>query len=120
MLDPLVPSLSRARGMSNDFSGMTVVWPACPGLIRRDKGRGTKKRNEINACSLSPLVPLKGVAGAVQAAPPFSRLPSAQVRRENKEGQRTDKLSEGAASVRRRAGDTSKALAPEPAGRGDQ
>lgn len=93
MLDPLVPNLSRTRGMSNDFNVMSTFRSACPGLIRRDKGQGTKKLNEINACSLSPLVPLKGVAGAVQAAPPFSRLPSAQVRKENKEGQRKDKLS---------------------------
>jgi hypothetical protein len=93
MLDPLVPSLSRTRGKSNDFNKMNAISPACPGLIRRDKEQGGKKANEINACSLSPLVPLKGVAGAVQAAPPFSRLPSAQEREGNNKGKQSDRLS---------------------------
>jgi hypothetical protein len=92
MLDPLVPNLSCTRRLSNEFNGIMAFRLACPGLIRRDKGQGPKKPNENNACSLSPLVPLKGVAGAVQAAPPFSRLPLVQVRKEIERGQRTNNL----------------------------
>lgn len=95
MLDPLASGLSRTRQISNNFNGMSSFSPSCPRLISRDKEQGGKKLNEINACSLSRLVPLKSVAGAVQAAPLFRRLPLVRVVKENYEGLPIDKLSVG-------------------------
>lgn len=94
MLVPLKPNLNGTSKKPIKINDLLDSTGCLSRLNRRNKGQGSKKPNEINACSLVPLVPLKGVAGADKPRHPSVVTYAEWDKEGNKGHKRKDSLSD--------------------------